>query len=216
MEKPKSAQKADMHKTKIAADEKQHAQKEEVILKEDSVAKKKKSKEATAKQGSREGVKRSDAEKKAEVREKVEAQESRVDAELDGERVRVVQALAKALAAQEMQSRLDLASIDRAISSSAARLQGAATSGKWLQTPSTTPGDSLNSSWEAPSEAEWPITQMASKQNSVSDSPVIVGEPLAPSLAMFFGFACCRSPSTSEDSLGHIPATMRKTAWVSI
>jgi len=216
-----NAQKEEMHKTKVAADEKQQAQKEEAKLKTDAAAKKKKSKEATAQQGAREQVKRSEAEKKAEVKEKVEAERSTVDAQLDGERDRVVQALAKALAASEMQSRFDLASIDRAITSSAARLPRAATSHKWLQTPSTTPGDSLNSSWEAPSETEWnPTIQTASKENSLNESPVVVAEP-STGLAMFFGFASCRYSSTLEDSLGDIPATTvqpqrRKAAWTSI
>lgn len=205
-EAKKNKQKEETHKTKVEAAEKQQAQKDEAKLKKDALAEEKKQKEATAKRGAREEVKRSEAERKAEVKEMAEAERSRVDAALDGERDRVVQALAKALAAAEIQSRFDLATVDRAISISAARLPSAASSRKWLHTPSTTPGDSLNSSWEAPSEAEWNATiQIASNQNSLNKSPVVVAES-STCLAMFFGFGCCRSSSTLEDSTGDIPA----------
>jgi len=206
-ETKKNKQKEEMHKTKAEADEKQQAQKQEAKLQKGTAAKEKKQKEASAKRGTRVEVKKTEVEKNAEVKEKVKAEMSRVDAQLDAERDRVVQALAKALAAAEIQSRFDLASVDRAIASSAARLPKAATSRKWLQTPSTTPGDSLNSSWEAPSESEQnPTIQTASKQNSLNKSPVVVAEP-STGLAMFFGFGCCRSSITVEDSAGDIPAS---------
>jgi len=193
-------------KAEAAMVEAQRAQEEVQALAEASGAE-----ELTA----QEEASREEAQKNnAEAEEKAEAESLRVDVEADGERDGDVQALAKALAAEETmahtQTRFDQASSDPASINLAATLPFTAddrgASCKSLQTPRTTAGNSLNSSWEAPSETEQkPLIQNGSKENFLATSQAAAAQP-STGLAMLFGFACCRSSSTLEDSAGDIPA----------
>jgi len=149
----------------------------------------------------------------AEAEEKAKAESLRVDAQADGERDGEVQALAKALVAEEtmapIQRRFDQNHADPASINLAATLPPAAddrgASHKSLQTPHTTAGNSMNSSWEAPPGTEQkPLIRSGSKENSLATSQAVLAQP-STGLAMLFGFTCCRSSSTLEDSAGDIP-----------
>lgn len=147
-----------------------------------------------------------------QTEEKANTESLRVEPQAGGEREEEIQALAKELAARDTmtQRQCNPGSLRSTSISSAATLPfaaGAREAGhKILQTPRTTAGNSMNSSWEAPSETERkPLIQSALKQNSVASSQAAHAQP-STGLALLFGFACCRSSGTSDDSVGDIPA----------
>lgn len=145
----------------------------------------------------------------AEIRQHAEASWSTVDTQAKENIDPQFRALTKALVAEQttaFQKQFGLSPLSSSLEAVPFSMESPRVSSKFLHTPSTTAGNSPSSSWDSLSDIEKkPLTQMTRVVKPKVVKPRVVQTQPGNSLAMLFGFACCRSSSTLEDSAGDIP-----------